>query len=81
MGIDWINIIVGGLVGTLLGFLLVKISDWSRQARLCFLGFERIKVNFGVLYKLRFVIKGYFSPGIACAKIRSKGYSTFAKWD
>ena len=81
MNIDWINIAVGGLLGTLLGFLLVKISDWSRKARLHFSGFKKCDVNFGTLYKISFTVKGCFDPGISCIRITSKGYSAFAKWD
>ncbi|MCX5710584.1 MAG: hypothetical protein NT060_01240 [Candidatus Omnitrophica bacterium] len=81
MNIDWINIIVGGLLGTLLGFLLVKISDWSRKARFHFSGFQECGVNFGTLYKINFTIEGCLDPGMSCIRITGKGYSTFAKWD
>ena len=81
MNIDWGNILVGGIVGALFGFLLVRVCDCSRKATLCFIGFKKESVSFGVLYKLRFIVKGYFDPGVACIKIGSKGYSTFAKWD
>ena len=82
MDINWIYIaLFGALLGTLVSFFVVKISDYSRKARLRFLGFEEKEVNFGILYKLRFVIKGYNDPGIACIRIDSKGYSTFANWD
>jgi len=75
--INWLNL----LTGLLLGFFLKLITDWSRRIKIKFRGFNKTIVNFGELYKLRFILYGYSNPGsCSCEIITSKG-KTFAKWD
>jgi len=74
---NWTDI----LVGILLGFLLTRLTDWSRSVRVKYKGFDKITVNFGELYKLRFILKGHSDPGMCTCEIAISGGKTLAKWD
>lgn len=81
MNIDWPNALVGALIGLILGFVADRLSIWSRRIRVVFSGFEAVQANFGVLYKMRFKLKGYEDPGECSCELASNDHTTFAKWD
>jgi hypothetical protein len=73
--------ILGALVGGVVGLLLVLFWDWISRPRVSFLGFNKVNVNFGDLYKLRFKLSGRKKPGICQLEIQWNGKSVKAKWD
>ena len=75
--LDWPNVIMSGLVG--LG--LVLFVDWFKKPKIKFIGFQKINVNFGVLYKILIKIDGYVHPGLSRIDISWRGGSVFANWD
>lgn len=81
MNIDWLNILVGILVGWLFGFASDRLILWSRHVKVEFLGFVPVQTNFGTLYKMRFQLKGHENPGECSCEIKANDYTTFAKWD
>jgi len=75
--LDWPNATLGGLMG--LG--LVCLIDFLRKPKIKFNGFQKIKVNFGTLYKIKVKIFGHINPGLSAASIKWKDGSVYAKWD
>ena len=75
--IDILSAIAGGVVG----LILVELWDWLRRPKIREVGFEKVNVNFGVLYKLKFKIEGKQYPGICQLEIRWSNKSVKAKWD
>ncbi len=81
MNIDWPNALVGALVGWLLGFAFNRFIIWSRRVKVSFVKFDSVPTNFGILYKMRFKLKGYDDPGECSCQLSSGSHTTFAKWD
>ncbi len=79
--LDWPNLIVGAILGGIVGLFLVRIIDWLRRIRLKCKGFTIESTNFGELYKLEFILKGGFDPGVCCCEILSEQGNSCAKWD
>ena len=73
--------LLSALAGGVIGFLLVFVVDWIKKPRIRVLGFEKVSVNFGTLYKLKFRIGGFDCPGICQLRIEWADKSTYAKWD
>jgi hypothetical protein len=81
MNIDWPNVLIGALVGWILGFAFDRLIIWSRRVKVAFEGFESVQTNFGILYKMRFKLRGYEDPGHCSCEMTVNSYTTFAKWD
>jgi hypothetical protein len=73
--LDLLSVLASGVVG----FLLVFIIDWIWKPRIKVLSFEKVQVNFGILYKLRFRLGGFNSPGVCRLRINWDSKSVFAK--
>lgn len=81
MNIDWSSALVGALVGWLLGFAFDRLVNWSRRVKVSVIKFDSVPTNFGILYKMRFKLKGYDNPGECSCEFASGLHTTFAKWD
>ena len=46
-----------------------------------YIGFDKIVVNFGKLYKLKLILKGYSDPGTCSCEIIIDERNILAKWD
>lgn len=71
-------------VGALVGFILVWV--WNKlfltpRVRSCNYIFIKEKTNFGILYKIKFKVSGYRSPGFCEMRINWCGNSVNGKWD
>lgn len=78
---DFINFGSSVLSGFIAGLVSVIVWQWFTRPTVRFLGFERVPVNFGVLYKLRFRLGGRASPGVCGMRLEWPGGDLFAKWD
>lgn len=79
--VDLAGILASALAGGVVGFFLVYIVNWLWRPKVRTLGWARVPVNFGTLYKLRFTVKGRLSPGLCALEIEWNGRTVFAKWD
>jgi len=75
--LDLPNAILGGFVG----FILVWVVDFWKNPKIKFDGFQKVKVNFGTLYKIKVKISGHINPGLSVINIKWKDGSVYAKWD
>ena len=75
--IDFPNLLAGALIG----WCLNRLSVWSRRVQVNFHGFVKVPVNFGVLYKLVFSLRGHTDPGECTCEIETAQGAIFAKWD
>jgi len=72
---------IGFVAGFAASILSVVLIDWIRRPRVSFIGFERVPVNFGVLHKIQFRLRGRASPGLCRFDIHWDGRQVPAKWD
>jgi hypothetical protein len=79
--IDVTSVVASTLAGGVVGFALVYFVNWLWRPRVEVLGWMKTRVNFGVLYKLRFRLKGRLAPGFCALQIEWDGKTLFAKWD
>lgn len=71
--IDWPNVGasvgLGAIAGGIVGFALVHVVDWLWRPRMRDVQYVKETVNFGVLYKLCFTLKGRSQPGLCALAI------------
>jgi hypothetical protein len=70
-------------IGGLIGLILVLLWEWLVRPRIFWFDYTFIKekVNFGILYKLKFKVRGLRTPGFCECQIRYCGNFVRGKWD